>query len=82
MSFKITAESDLWESRSTFTLVTLFFDESHFEATIMVSLTSMLVMYTLFRFVYHCIHCMHREAMIQCTGSFRGNPVRDHRSRR
>lgn len=30
-------------------LVTLYIDESHFEATIMVSLTSMLVMYTLFQ---------------------------------
>ena len=29
--------------------ITMFIDESHFEATIMVSLTSMLVMYTLFQ---------------------------------
>ena len=32
-------------------IVTLYIDESHFEATIMVSLTSMLVMYTLFQSV-------------------------------
>ena len=30
-------------------LITMYIDESHFEATIMVSLTSMLVMYTLFQ---------------------------------
>lgn len=30
-------------------IITLFIDESHFEATIMVSLTAMLVMYTLFQ---------------------------------
>ena len=30
-------------------LITLFIDQSHFEATIMVSLTTMLVMYTLFQ---------------------------------
>lgn len=30
-------------------LITLYIDESHFEATIMVALTSMLVMYTLFQ---------------------------------
>ena len=32
-------------------LVTLFIDQSHFEATIMVALTAMLVMYTLFQSV-------------------------------
>ena len=30
-------------------IITLYIDESHFEATIMVTLTSMLVMYTLFQ---------------------------------
>ena len=32
-------------------IMTLYIDESHFEATIMVSLTAMLVMYTLFQSV-------------------------------
>ena len=42
-------------------IITMYIDESHFEATIMVSLTSMLVMYTLFqrlllhsRFEFNC----------------------------
>ena len=36
---------------STMAIITLYIDESHFEATIMVSLTAMLVMYTLFQSV-------------------------------
>ena len=36
---------------SIMAIMTLYIDESHFEATIMVSLTSMLVMYTLFQSV-------------------------------